>query len=254
MDKNEEPIGSVIVLRDITHEVEADNLKSAFITTISHELRTPLTVIKVYANLMQAKANGHMDDHQKKFIQYINKGSEELEHHIEQLIKISEIEAGTISMKLKPVNMQSLADNVITRWRDQFEQKQIKLDVAVPKDELWVLADAEQLSRAIENLLSNALTYTPEGGHVELDVRDVNGTMRLDVLDNGIGIAAADHPHLFNRFFRANNDVNFEARGVGLGLYITRTVVEMHGGTVRVDSELGVGSTFSIELPLVEPA
>ncbi|VAW35631.1 hypothetical protein MNBD_CHLOROFLEXI01-1863 [hydrothermal vent metagenome] len=251
---DEEPIGNVIVLRDITHEVEADNLKSAFITTISHELRTPLTVIKAYANLMQAKSNGHMDDHQKKFIEYINKGSEELEHHIDQLIKISEIEAGTISMKLKPVNVQSLVDGVVTRWQDQFEQKQIGLDASVPKDALWLQADAEQLSRAIENLLSNALTYTPEGGHVELDVRNVNGVMRLDVLDNGIGIATADHPHLFNRFFRANTNVNFAARGVGLGLYITRTVVEMHGGKVHMESELGVGSTFSIELPLVEPA
>ncbi|MCB9008255.1 MAG: HAMP domain-containing protein [Ardenticatenaceae bacterium] len=253
IDKNDRPIGNVIVMRDITREVEADNLKSAFITSISHELRTPLTVIKAYTNLMQTKVNGHMDEHQKQFIHYINKGSAELEHHIDQLIKISEIEAGTISMNMKPVNMQSLVDGAITRWRDRFEQKEIALDTAVPESPLWVQADAEHLSRAIENLLSNALTYTPEGGHVELCLREQNGAMRLDLLDNGIGIAVADHPHLFNRFFRANNNVNFAARGVGLGLYITRTVVELHGGQVSVDSELGVGSTFSIELPLTEP-
>lgn len=254
IDKNNKLIGNVVVMRDITHEVEADNLKSAFITSISHELRTPLTVIKAYANLMQAKSNGHMDEHQKQFIQYINKGSAELEHHIDQLIKISEIEAGTISMNKKRVNVQSLVDSAVTRWRERFEQKEIALDATLPNEELWLEADAEHLSRALENLLSNALTYTPEGGHVELCIHKQNGTIRLDVLDNGIGIAVADHPHLFNRFFRANNNVNFAARGVGLGLYITRTVVELHGGTVSVDSELGVGSTFSIELPLVEPA
>lgn len=254
IDKHEVQIGTVIVLRDITREVEADNLKSAFITSISHELRTPLTVIKAYANLMQTKANGHMDENQKQFIKYINKGSEELEHHIEQLIRISEIEAGTINMNMRPVNMQSLVDSAVTRWHDRFAQKEIGLEVTVPDDGLWVQADAEHLTRAIENLLSNALTYTPEGGHVELALRDQNHTVRLDVLDNGIGIAVADHPHLFNRFFRANNNVNFAARGVGLGLYITRTVVELHGGHVSVDSELGVGSTFTIELPLMETA
>lgn len=253
IDKHDQPIGNVIVMRDITREVEADNLKSAFITTISHELRTPLTVIKAYTNLMQAKANGHLDEHQKQFIHYINKSSAELEHHIDQLIKISEIEAGTIAMNMKQVNVQSLVDSAITRWRDRFAQKEIVLDTIVPDEALWLQADAEHLSRAIENLLSNALTYTPEGGHVELCVHNQNGTMRLDLLDNGIGVAVADQPHLFNRFFRANNNVNFAARGVGLGLYITRTVVELHGGTVSVDSELGVGSTFSIELPLVEP-
>ena len=163
-------------------------------------------------------------------------------------------EAGTINMHMKRVNVQSLIDSAVTRWRDRFEQKEIALTTTVPDDVLWLLADAEHLSRAIENLLSNALIYTPEKGYVELCIHNRDGRMRLDVLDNGIGIAVADQPHLFNRFFRAHNTVNFAARGVGLGLYITRTVVEMHGGQVFVDSELGVGSTFSIELPLVEPA
>jgi two-component system sensor histidine kinase VicK len=253
-DKNDAPIGNVIVLRDITREVEADNLKSAFITSISHELRTPLTVIKAYTNLMQTRLNGRADDPQKQFIQFINKGSQELEHHIDQLIRISELEAGTISMKMAQVNVQSLVDSALTRWLDRFEQKGIGLESTVPERDLRVQADAEHLGRAIENLLSNALTYTPEDGHVELCVYEENGKMRLDVLDNGIGIAVADQAYLFNRFFRAANNVNYAARGVGLGLYITRTVIEMHGGQVSVNSELGVGSTFSIELPLLETA
>jgi signal transduction histidine kinase len=245
-----EKLGTVVVLRDITREAEAEHLKDAFITSISHELRTPLTVIKVYADLMLKTGNNHLDERQLKYVQNINKGSEQLAHHINQLINISEIQAGTISLKKEPVNLPQLISEVSENWRERMADKGISLEIELPEEDLWLSADEAQLSWAIENLLSNAYHYTMADGRVEMRVFQEEDEARLDIADTGIGIAAADQPHVFERFFRASNEVNFEVRGVGLGLFITRSIIEMHDGKIWLESELGAGSTFSIALPL----
>ena len=248
----QEKVGTVVVLRDITREVEAEHLKDAFITSISHELRTPLTVIKVYADLMQSTANGKLDERQRRFVQNINKGSQQLEHHINQLINLSEIQAGTINMDKERLELGEVVKGVAEHWRERLEEKEITFSVDLPEKNVWIKADAEHLSWAIDNLLSNALNYTPAGGRVAVRVVARQEDVRLQVADSGIGIAAADQPYLFDRFFRAASEVNYRVRGVGLGLYISRAIVEMHDGHISVESESGVGSTFTIVLPLDE--
>jgi signal transduction histidine kinase len=248
---NGEQIGSVVVLRDVTREVEADNLKDAFITSISHELRTPLTVIKVYASLMKSTANGHLDEQQLNFIQNINKGSAELEHHINQLISISEIQAGTLNLNRVRIDMAELVSDAGEQWRHRLAQKELTLEIISAPVRLEVEADIAHLKWAIDNLISNSLNYTPRGGKVKLKIYSCGKDACVDIVDNGIGIATADQPHLFDRFFRAHNDENFEARGVGLGLFITKSIVELHGGQISVESESGAGSTFTVTIPLV---
>ncbi len=248
---NGEKIGSVVVLRDITREVEADNLKDAFITSISHELRTPLTVIKVYADLMKNTGNGHLDDRQLTFIKNINKGSQELEHHINQLINISEIQAGTLNLNRVQIDFSDFVAEIGERWRKKLAEKEQLLKIELSEADVPVLADMAHLTWAIDNLLSNAHSYTPRSGQVKLTIFTDQQSAFLSVADNGIGIAAADQPHLFDRFFRAHNVENYEARGVGLGLFITKSIVELHGGHISVESESGVGSTFTVSIPLV---
>ncbi|MCP5099279.1 MAG: HAMP domain-containing protein, partial [Chloroflexi bacterium] len=249
---NGEQIGSVVVLRDVTRDVEADNLKDAFITSISHELRTPLTVIKVYASLMKSTANGHLDEQQQTFIKNINKGSQELEHHINQLISISEIQAGTLNLNRVRTDFIALISDAGEQWRTRLAKKDLELEIVPSKSTPLIEADIAHLSWAIDNLINNALNYTPRGGHVKLCVYSRGNDAYLDVIDNGIGIATADQPHLFERFFRAHNDENYEARGVGLGLFITKSIVELHGGQISVESESGVGSTFTLSIPLIK--
>jgi signal transduction histidine kinase len=244
-------LGTVVILRDVTREAETENLKDAFITSISHELRTPLTVIKVYTDLMLKTANGHLDDRQLKFMNNIDKGSDQLERHINQLINISEIQAGTINLEKEHVDFLELVQKVADRWRERFESKGLKLKLHLPQKRLWVFVDPNHLSWAVENVLSNAYNYTQEG-QVDVRVFEQDGEVGVDVTDTGIGIAAADLPHLFDRFFRAENVENFDVRGVGLGLFLTRSIVEMHEGRVSVRSELGVGTTLSVALPLSE--
>ena len=244
-------VGTVIVLRDITSEAEADQLKDAFITSISHELRTPLTVIKVYTDLILKTGNGQMDERHLSFLQKISKNSDHLEQHINQLINISEIQAGTFNLDKKRLDMVSLVRNAAENWRDRMEGKGVTLDLQLPDEPLWICADSNQLSWATEVLLSNAHNYTLNGS-VKVRVFGEQDEARLDVTDTGIGIAAADQPHLFDRFFRASNAMNYNVRGVGLGLFITRSIVELHDGRIWLESESGVGSTFSLALPLTE--
>ncbi|RMG95443.1 MAG: HAMP domain-containing protein [Chloroflexi bacterium] len=246
-----EKVGTVIVLRDITQEAEAEQLKDAFITTISHELRTPLTVIKVYTDLLLKTGNGKLEEKQIRFLQNINKGSEQLERHINQLINISEIQAGTINLQKERLDFVKLLQELTSNWEERIREKGLQFETIMPDQPIWIMADEVQLGWAIENLLSNAYNYTLEG-KVTVCAGIENGEACLEVTDTGIGIAAADQEHLFERFFRASNALNYDVRGVGLGLFITKSVVEMHNGRIWVKSELGQGSTFGITLPLAD--
>jgi signal transduction histidine kinase len=246
-----EQIGTVIVLRDITSEAEADQLKDAFITSISHELRTPLTVIKVYTDLLQRSANGHFDNRLMGFLDKISKNSLHLEQHINQLINISEIQAGTFHIEKQQVDFAALTKNITQIWEERITSKGLTFIVNLPETPVWIDADPNQLSWAIEALLSNAQNYTQEG-RIEINLSMEGSDAQLAVVDTGIGIATADQPHLFDRFFRASNALNFNVRGVGLGLYIARSIVELLNGRIWLESESGAGSTFTIALPLLE--
>jgi signal transduction histidine kinase len=246
-----EQIGTVIVMRDITSEAEADQLKDAFITSISHELRTPLTVIKVYTDLMQRSANGYLDERHLGFLDKISKNSLHLEQHINQLINISEIQAGTFNIEMQKVDFVALVQKVAEIWKERITSKGLTFEVDVPNEPIWIHADPNQLNWAIEVILNNAQNYTQEGG-IKVNLYVENSEACLAVIDSGIGIAAADQPHLFDRFFRASNALNYNVRGVGLGLYIARSIVELLHGRIWLESESGSGSTFTMALPLYE--
>ncbi len=246
---DDERIGTVIILRDITSEAEADQLKDAFITSISHELRTPLTVIKVYTDLILKTSNSHMDERLLGFLQKISVNSDHLEQHINRLINISEIQAGTFHPDKKRIDFVALVRALTEKWQERMASKALTFEMHLPTDPIWIEADSDQLSWAVEVLLNNALNYTLEGG-VKVRVFAEQGEVRLDVEDTGIGIAAADQPRLFDRFFRAANAVNYHVRGVGLGLFITRSIVGLHNGRIWLKSESGVGSVFSFTLPV----
>lgn len=248
---DDSPGRSVMVLRDITRAAEAEDLKDDFITSMSHELRTPLTVVKAYIDLFKRSANGHLEEQQLIYLEKITKGSNELEEHIQKMISISEIQAGTLNLKQTEFSFTTFIQELVNEWRPEIEAKEIFFAVQLPDGPVQVLADAERLRWAIGNLLENALTYTAEKGSIQLTVRHDSKNVFLQVTDSGIGIANGDLPFIFERFFRAKNDVNYSKRGIGLGLYITREIFELHGGRVTLESKVGVGSTFTCEMPLL---
>jgi PAS domain S-box-containing protein len=246
-----EELGTVVVLRDITREDEAERLKDEFITNISHELRTPLTAIKGYSDLLMMTSSGSLDERRLEFIRTIGDNTTQLLRHINELIDISQIQAGDLGLERERLCFSGLAGEIAENWRERMEAKGLMLRVRLSGGDSWIYGDRDRLIWAIDNLLSNAHNYTLSGGRVEVRAFQENNEARLDVSDTGVGVATADLPYLFTRFFRAHNELTFSVRGVGLGLFITRSIVEAHHGWVGAKSELGVGSTFSIALPLM---
>jgi signal transduction histidine kinase len=251
---NGEILGTVIALRDVTREAEAEQLKDSFITSISHELRTPLTAVKGYSELLLLMADGSLGEAQLQSIQKINRNANVLLYHINQMIDISEIQAGTLKLNMETVELRQLVEQLTDKWREQMETKGLSLQVRLPEHELLVAGDHNRLNWALDNLLSNACNYTLAGGRVEVQAFQEGSEARVDVIDNGVGIDVADQPYLFTRFFRAiNHQALYEVGGVGLGLFLTRSLIDQHGGRVWFKSKLDSGSTFSLALPLQQP-
>ncbi len=245
--------GTVMVLRDITKEAEAENLKNAFITSVSHELRTPLTVVKVYADLMQKMATEDTDPRQLTALVKIEKASGELEQHIEKLINISELQAGTLSIKKEAIRLDELIQNLFVEWQPRMEKREIQFSLNLPEHPVWIDADPKNLHWALDNILNNAHNYTAEQGVVALSLYQLDGEAIVEIKDNGVGIASADQEYIFAGFFRSENNVNYVERGIGLGLFISRAILELHNGRIWVNSKLGEGSIFSCAVAQIEP-
>ncbi len=244
-------LGTVIVLRDVTAEVEAERLKDAFIAHVSHELRTPLTAIRGYSNLLLAGAGGDLSEQQQTFLKTIYYHTESLIAMIGTLLDFSEMEAGgRLALRPRLISLASLVEDVAQEWRPHLEENGLTFRLEIPSDLPPVVADSQRLRWAIINLLRNASQYTPQGGTVTLRLSSQDGWVVVDVADTGIGIPPEIKKYLFNRFFRGMPAGDDTVRGLGLGLYVTRAIVEAHGGQIQVVSEPGVGSTFSIYLPI----
>jgi len=242
-------IGTVSVFRDFTREAELDRMKNDFISISSHELRTPLTSIRGYLDLVLMGVSGSINPEQRKFLQIVEENTKRLHHLANDLLDISRIESGQIELDSGVVSLSEMVDEVATLFKNQFEEKGLKLVVDVPDDLPEILADPVRVTQVLRNLVSNALKYT-RSGSVTIRVHVVAGSIQIDVEDTGIGMSDADLKKLFTRFFRAEDPLVREQGGTGLGLNITRSLVEMHGGKIWVQSKVGVGSTFSVKLPL----
>jgi signal transduction histidine kinase len=246
-----ESLGTVIVLRDVTAEDEADRLKDAFIDHVSHELRTPLTAIKGYSELMLLGVTGEVSSEQHKFLTTIHYHTDNLMNMINTLLDFSEMEAWDgLKLHQYPLDLSELVEEAAEPWKSEMEQKELTFEVEIPKGLPKVSADTKRLTWVVVNLIRNAWQYTPEGGRVTVRLHQQDGTLALDVEDTGTGIAEEDLKRLFSRFYRVASETH--VRGIGLGLYIAKAIIEGHGGEIHVRSKEGVGSTFTVTLPALE--
>ena len=245
-----EKLGTVIVMRDVTAEVEAERLKDEFITHVSHELRTPLTAVKGFSDLLLAGAGGPLEEAQLSFVDTIGRNADDLIAMVNELIDYSEMEAkGQLAVVMRPMQLLPIIEDVAEEWRPRMDEKGLTFHLEASDGLPSVDADSRRLRWAIIHLVRNALQYTPAEGNVTLRLFERDGHIVLDVEDTGIGISPEHQESLFSRFYRVTNMPEDEVRGLGVGLYLAEAIVEAHGGEILVESEEGVGSTFSVVLP-----
>ncbi|MDX1521638.1 MAG: PAS domain-containing sensor histidine kinase [Anaerolineae bacterium] len=252
-----ERFGSVFVLRDITTEVQATKLKDDFITTISHELRTPLAVIKGYNDLLRMRVSAIEENQRASFLQNVDnveKNIEDLLNQIEQMLDLTQINAGQLGIDREKFEVVAVLRDQAGRWQDQMAEKGLEFSFDLPADPIQIVGDQARLERVIHQLLTNAFHYTLPGGSVALTCQSQPEQVLVEVKDTGVGIPQRDQPLIFNRFFRAiHQEQSFEVSGSGLGLFLSKAIVEAHGGEMWFESVVNQGSTFSFTLPLLDP-
>lgn len=242
-------LGCILAIQDKTREKELEEMKLDFVSMAAHELRTPLTSIRGYLSVFQEE-NITLNDEQKMFLSRISIASNQLVALVENLLNITKIEKGAMSLNKKPLNILEIIVSVVDSLNEPANQKQIIVNIEKPSSSLnMVYADAFRVSEVITNLVSNAINYTERGGTVRISFEQNDSGVITHIKDTGQGIPREALPHLFTKFYRVSGKLEQGSKGTGLGLYISKAIIDMHYGKIWVESELGKGSTFSFLLP-----
>jgi signal transduction histidine kinase len=244
-------VGRVCILRDVSHFKELDSIKSEFVATVSHDLRSPLTLMRGYATMLEMV--GQLNEQQQGYVRKMISGVENMSRLVNNLLDLGRIEIG-VGLNVETVQILDIIERVTGALQLQANQKNISLSVEMPRVMPQLIeADQALLHQAIYNLVENAIKYTPNGGKIVVRLRNDPATMYFDIQDNGIGISPADQARLFEKFYRGKQREALAQQGTGLGLAIVRSIAERHGGRVWVESEIGKGSTFHLQVPLTQP-
>jgi len=236
-------------LRDITERKRVDQLKDEFIGTVSHEMRTPLTVMKEAVKLVLDEIPGPIVEQQRDILTTAEEHISRLSRIIDSLLDISKIESGKRELQMSSVNLAELIKQTVLNLGYLAEKKKIGLDSEIAKEEINIYCDADKISQALINLVSNALKFTPEGGRVKVVCRNQENEAVVCVQDTGIGISPENVPRLFDKFSQFGRKSGPGEKGTGLGLAISKDIVEMHKGRIWAESKLKEGSKFYFTLP-----
>jgi PAS domain S-box-containing protein len=249
-DRDGQLYGVLTLLQDITQFKELDRLKSDFIATVSHEFRTPVTAINMSVDILDKELLGPLTSRQKELVSSAKEDCYRLTKLARELLQLSKLESGKLKLRPEELNVRAVVDATLRPLRLQFQEKGVRLDLDVAPDLPTLIADEQQVTWVITNLVANAYKYTPGGGSVMVRAFKVDGAIQFEVRDTGIGIALEFQRIIFDKFVQARQGSDATPGSVGLGLAIAKEIVELYGGRIWVESEPGKGSLFAFTLPL----
>ena len=253
VDDARQLLGVTVVLADVTHLRRLDEMKSGIVSVVSHELKTPLTSIRMGVHLLLEERIGTLTAQQNDILTAVREDADRLHRIVENLLDMSRIESGRGLMELAAEKAQALIDEAVAPMKTAFAERGVELTVQVAPETPGVQADRNRINHVFSNLLSNALRYTPPGGHVCISAAAEDAGVTFSVLDSGPGIPRQYQGRIFERFFRVPGQSGApNADGAGLGLAIAKDIVEAHGGRIFVESDGASGSKFSFWLPRAE--
>lgn len=248
-------LGSILTIHDTSQEKQLEEMKLDFVSMAAHELRTPLTSIRGYLSVFIKENSKNFTPEQNTFLNRINISTQQLMALIENLLNVSRIERGVLTINITPIDWVEVVKNIVAEMEPRAEERKIFLTfINPPPGIIYVLADQLRIQEVVYNLLANAIAYTNLGGKIEVSIEIKDNMVVTHVKDNGQGIPREAQTHLFTKFFRVSGKLEQGSKGTGLGLYISKAIVNMHKGEIWVESEPGKGSIFSFSLPLANPA
>ncbi len=222
--------------------------KTDFVSSVSHELRTPLTSIKGYASILLAGKLGLIPQEVHRRLEKINQHADELVQFVNNLLDISRLESGRVTMKQEPCDLNKIIAEANDVLAVLMKEKEIEFSVNVAKDSAGVFADSDQIKRVFINLINNAIKYTPAKGKISVRTKGLDKSIQVDIADTGCGIPKEAQARLFQEFYRVDTEINQQVKGTGLGLVLVKNIIEAHNGKIWVQSKAGCGSTFSFTL------
>lgn len=239
-------VGVTVILVDVTDLRRLDEMKSNLVATVSHELMTPLTSLAMALHILLGQRLGDVSEEQRELLESARDDADRLRQILEGLLDVSRLEEGKDGLEMVEVAVADLIHEAVEPLRSAFEEKGVRLDVEISRDDLFVQADRIRASLLLTNLISNAWKHTERGGRVVVSASKMTDGVQISVADTGAGIAREHHERIFERFFRVPGEVE---RGAGLGLAIAKEIAEAHGGELRIDSSKHDGSRFLVRLP-----